>query len=748
MIRWFFAWLTGFSAAGFIVGQARRLYLVSGLGVIVLFILLLLAFTLLARWVIDRFALPRLERMGYSPRVNALWLAGSLLAGMLLALAIPVALPRYPAAQTLEIVATGEKNPQANGRQVKLRGLYQQFGDRVSFIDFIQQGKWDNLDQRLVSKKTPAALAWRGNSADPYLLVFDTDSASGMAEVVWNGEKQRLDLYTTVPGIRVIYLKSQPGSMVYREWFFGLCSGVFMGLVLYLLSIYLASHQWRETAALHPANAWQTVGHVTAYALPLVTAWGVLLLIFWPGMMSADSLGEWAEALAGQFSDGHPLFHLVNLWLVARVWPSPAAVALLQIIALAWVSGWWFMLLRKYGAPRWVVLLLLCIYALLPISGLLVITIWKDVAYGIAILALSGILLEISMSDGRWLSRRGAWVILGTVAALVALYRYNGLPVALISLGILPLFYRAVWRPALYALLLLALFIWASLGPLYRAFQTTTTGSQQVTTGPAVHLIAAHIYLGTRLSPEQARILGEIRPLDDLWGYRCFSVNQTVFSLRYNPFAAAQYRRYLFYTLLDLTLRNPGVNLKHLACASSLVWRLVPTSNAYLSKHTIVWDSNGAPGYIEDNSLGIDDRSLMPGLLQYYSRLVKSIDSWLIWRPALYLYFCLFGAAVFVLRRRSWRYALFLVPALLQSAGLALVNVAQDFRYQFAIYLVSFFSLGLMFTTRRVGLQERNRTVSDFSITAYSADSGYSKPSSVYSDMADSAAPLEYGDFQ
>jgi len=378
MNRWIFASLVGFSAAGFIVGQARRLSLVSNLGVIVLFILLLLNFTLLARWLIDHFVLLRLERMDYSPRVNTLWLAGSLLVGMLLVLAIPVALPRYPAVQTLEIMATGEKNPLAGSKLVKLRGLYGLYGDRASFIDFTEQGK------------------------------------------------------------------------------------------------------------------------------------------------------------------------------------------------------------------------------------------------------------------------------------------------------------------------------------LYITFQTDTTGSQQITMALFAHPIAAHLYFGTPLSTEQSYILGEIRPLDDFWGYRCFSHSPTI-SSRFSLPTAVQHRRFLLHTFLDLTLRNPNANLRHVICASSLIWRLVPLPNAYLYKHAIIWDSNGKPDYIENNSLNVQDNSLLPSLLERYAQLVRMMDSWLIWRPALYLYLCMFGSAVFVLRRRSWRYSLFVIPALVQSATLALVNVAQDFRFQFAIYLIGFFSLGLMFVARHSG---------------------------------------------
>jgi hypothetical protein len=42
------------------------------------------------------------------------------------------------------------------------------------------------------------------------------------------------------------------------------------------------------------------------------------------------------------------------------------------------------------------------------------------------------------------------------------------------------------------------------------------------------------------------------------------------------------------------------------------------------------------------------------------------------------------------------RWLIFAVPAMLQSVSLLLVNVGQDFRYQFSIYLISLISLCLL----------------------------------------------------
>ena len=55
-----------------------------------------------------------------------------------------------------------------------------------------------------------------------------------------------------------------------------------------------------------------------------------------------------------------------------------------------------------------------------------------------------------------------------------------------------------------------------------------------------------------------------------------------------------------------------------------------------------------------------------------------------------------------MLRSRSPRYGLILLPLLLHSGFLATIGLAKDFRYQFSVYLVSLLYSGfLLFCVRR-----------------------------------------------
>ena len=152
------------------------------------------------------------------------------------------------------------------------------------------------------------------------------------------------------------------------------------------------------------------------------------------------------------------------------------------------------------------------------------ITLWKDVPYSIAMLTLVLLLLAIATSDGEWLESKFGWLILALVAALIALYRHNGPPVAFATLTILLMAYRKHWRPlTLCMAVAIALFCGVK-GPLYWA-KGVAPCPRVLKAMALLHPIAAHLAHGTPLLPEERELLDSIYPLEGTgWPYDVNSV--------------------------------------------------------------------------------------------------------------------------------------------------------------------------------------------------------------------------------
>src|SRR5262249_36550282 len=155
---------------------------------------------------------------------------------------------------------------------------------------------------------------------------------------------------------------------------------------------------------------------------------------------------QWLDMESWLWVDHHPIFHTFCNWLVTRVWHTPAAVALAQILALSAVVGWALALMRSWGMPRWLALGTCLLLALAPGNGLMVITVAKDTPFAIALLALTVLVLKVVASGGEWLQRPWAWLGLGVTVALVSLFRQNGLVAAFGSVLALVACYPGSWR--------------------------------------------------------------------------------------------------------------------------------------------------------------------------------------------------------------------------------------------------------------------------------------------------------------
>ena len=189
---------------------------------------------------------------------------------------------------------------------------------------------------------------------------------------------------------------------------------------------------------LAPFRAWVFLG----FLAPLLAVWLVFLACFYPGIMSPDSCVQWEQAHGvTKIVDQHPPFHTLTMKALWLVWDSPAAVCLAQILAMSGTLAFGLASLLR-ARVHWLPVLIALLSAIFSIrNGLMAVVLWKDVAYGVLVLAVTVVLFFMLWSKAResfW-----SWVILGTLMALLPLYRHNGLAVLVGLAFTLPFFF---WR--------------------------------------------------------------------------------------------------------------------------------------------------------------------------------------------------------------------------------------------------------------------------------------------------------------
>jgi hypothetical protein len=530
------------------------------------------------------------------------------------------------------------------------------------------------------------------------------ERAEWHSRLVWAWDPER-DTLEVGPGVQILE-KSEEGWLVQIEQ-----SDGWIAFHDLQTKPFFLPGSWGVIVILLLGFVWWTVGETyrprtrvgaflrgqaywAKYALPCLTIWLVYWLAFFPALMNVDSLAQWHQILGiWPMNDDHPAFHTLMMWLLTRLWFSPAVIALAQMVAMSGLIGWGLAGFARLGVPR-VILWSVCgLFALSPVMGTMTITLLKDIPYGMSVLWLTLLILRIIVSHGEWLkSSRWNIVLLGVALVCVVLFRHNGVLVSLGTIVIIGGVYRPYWKQILIAFFIAASIYGVVRGPLYNVVGVRRVTDYLLYQVP-VHQVAAVVAAGTPLTSEERSILDKLFPIDK-WGkaYVCSSIHSIYYAHDFNyPLidSDSEYKAAFRRVWLSLLLRNPLAVIRHQLCAGALVWLVPPLTYLYTVEREI-----------PQNELGLSTQSQWPAMRRLITKLLDWSERpeviWLLWRPALYLYIILLLTAVVAYRMQEPRWLIFAVPAMLQSVSLLLVNVGQDFRYQFSIYLISLISLCLL----------------------------------------------------
>ncbi len=211
-----------------------------------------------------------------------------------------------------------------------------------------------------------------------------------------------------------------------------------------------------------------------------------------------------------------------------------------------------------------------------------------------------------------------------------------------------------------------------------------------------LHHFGAHVNAGTPLTDEERSYFNSLAPLNQ-WKYYCCNVTPLYFDPAFDRSLFEANRDKHLRIFIDLLLRDPMVDVRHILCSSGLVWKLC-NDCSFLGPFILP----DGPGFrwIEPNDLGVVQASLLPGQVNPVAGwlVASSLPPWfaLVWSPAFYLMLGSLGVLLYALWLRRWKLLLIGLPLGVQSGVLFLINISNDFRYQYGVYLIGLYSLGLL----------------------------------------------------
>ncbi len=421
-----------------------------------------------------------------------------------------------------------------------------------------------------------------------------------------------------------------------------------------------------------------------AYAAAPLSVWIIYWLAFYPGCVAHDSLVQWQEILDGRYDDWHPAFHTWTLWLVTRPWRSLAAVSLAQVLITALLVGRFLVRVRQLGAPAWAVWSVVAWLSLSPVFGMNVIAVWKDTAFGIAVLFASGVLLAV-LGRGTVTVPDGGR--LGLALALVWLYRHNGPAVVLPTFAAVALWCRRVDRPGLLAAgLTCAALVGFVKGPLYHVVHVAPA-SPKLAQQNLIHQVGAFLSEDTPLTENEEAVLSQILPLP-VWrsAYVCHSGNQILFKSGLRTGLLGREPLALAAIWVRLVARNPRALLHHWLCVTRFIWS--PHSRLHVGLLSEQGDT------VDANELGVRSASKLPSAQRFLAGLVgttsdpRSAARVPLWQPAVPLYLLVGSLAVAVWRARSAAPLLVWLPALSNTVVWLALAFSPSLRFQWPVILL------------------------------------------------------------
>jgi hypothetical protein len=666
-----------------------------GWGLLLIFIYSSILLGGISYFLLFKYSLPILNQ---SPnKWKWFWIIFSFCFGIWLTIAIPVEYPLKPVNLELSIIATGNKDPQSNGSEVWMNRLVTSEGI-VPLEDFYAGEGWEVREGLWFSYSSKDALIWQGTSRNNLQLIFVSHPWSGDVEVVWNGKSQVVDLYD--PDGKEILLDLvpplPPKPSLVRQVLFVIGTGFGIGLLILILGAWLLKQLDFSGEEEKRTSSVNFLKYSFASFIGLTLYW----LMYFPAIMGSDVVDQWGQMMSFQINDAHPAAHTLYFWVLTRLWNNPAIVALFQIIAFSLVVGKILDFFEQKGAPKfllWVIAILFCAN---PLNAINIISLWKDTLFSLFFLIVFYFMLKIVWSKGVWLNSVKN-IILFTLTLLgLSLIRHNGILVVIgVVFGLL-IFHKKRQRYAVmisFATIIIIRFLIT--GPVYDFVGVEKSANKYFMNSYVSYYLGN--FISERpdlLTEEQKDLLDIIYPIESKWNFDRYCQISIVF----NPEIKDEIDMVEYKILLNLIMKYPSTFIDMIFDHGTLVWKIKQMDSYIWLFHEPLSDV-----YIYPLEWGpeLQMSSFFPKAAEFFGNLLstgKNDNSvnWLLFRPAINLYFSTFIIFFSVFRNQKITFILLYIPIFVQSVTMLILLTCQDFRYQFPIYVVSLIIFPLIFISK------------------------------------------------
>lgn len=410
------------------------------------------------------------------------------------------------------------------------------------------------------------------------------------------------------------------------------------------------------------------------------------LLILNPGLMTSDSFDQYAQAHGLlQFNDHHPIFHTFCEKILYSLWDNPLCISIAQIMLFSIIIAFAGSVLYKNGINNKIILLYTIFNSLIPNNNVNSVTLWKDIPFSFALLALTVLLAKRVYEKKEFYDNIPNLFLCILIISSIGLLRHNGF---IVVFGMLIFFLLEVFtikslKPLIIGVISVITFVGVG---NYLSNHLNATPNGSLASIIPIHGIAYVNYMDKKIDNDVIEYMEDYMPLYE-WKdlYEAHSANSYMFSetaIKYQTMA--HYRQADLKEVITLYLKTfidyPYLIIKDRLYGTDVLWN-VKQWQGYTYRNTNLDDiSNNEYGIIhaENNLSGI--------YFDLMNLSSKSLFDIFIWRVGIYidLLLLLFCFAIINKKREK---LLCMVPIILNIGSLFIGMAWQEYRYVYNVFL-------------------------------------------------------------
>lgn len=348
----------------------------------------------------------------------------------------------------------------------------------------------------------------------------------------------------------------------------------------------------------------------------ILLAWLPYFLRYYPGLLTADSCAQVAQALGiAQLTNHHPIFHtgIISIFIntgnlfLGDINKSVALYIIFQMIAMATAFSIVLKYISKKNAPLIVRIVILLYYMFYPINALFSITMWKDILFAGIIPIYVILTIELINNPKNFLEKRKFIFYYVIVSILVMFLRNNGLYIVILNLPIIILILKKYWKKMITISLIILL--------MYFSLKTIIFGIFNVKNGSVGEMLSIPLQQIARTKKYHKEEM-DIETIEEINRFfKCDNIEE-----KYNPIISDPVKAELNNDYFD----NNKVRFLKLwfkllkVYFKDYVESFISNSYGYYYPEAKYWVANRT---MEKNNMGISQHSLIKG------ELVSRIDS-------------------------------------------------------------------------------------------------------------------------